>query len=302
MLEKFLPFLALLLAISLWSFAYIASKFALMAFDPVFLVFCRMLLGTVIFLPAAKYFLRVRPTRKELLLLVSMSICEPCASFLFEALALSRTSVSQAGMIAAMLPIMVALAAVIFLKEKIKTRAWVGTGLALLGVLWLSAGACPSEQAPNPILGNFLEFLSMSMAVVNIIMAKRLIVKFSPLFLVVFQTAFGAVFYFPALFLPQVTLPQALPLVPTLGLIYLGTFVTIGAYFLYNFSMVRLPASQASAFINLLPVMALVFARIFLGESFTPEQYAASALVICGLFLARQPEERPSSAGPAPSI
>ena len=58
----------------------------------------------------------------------------------------------------------------------------------------------------------------------------------------------------------------------TLALIYLGTLVTVIAYGLYNFGVSRIPVSQASAYINLIPVFAVILGFTILGERFTNQQ------------------------------
>ncbi|MGV8455706.1 EamA family transporter, partial [Pseudomonas aeruginosa] len=63
------------------------------------------------------------------------------------------------------------------------------------------------------------------------------------------------------------------------AVVYLGVVVTVGAYGLYNFGVGRLPASQASGFINLIPVFTLVFAALLLGETLNGPQMLAAGLV-----------------------
>jgi drug/metabolite transporter (DMT)-like permease len=50
----------------------------------------------------------------------------------------------------------------------------------------------------------------------------------------------------------------------------------------------KIPASQASAFINLIPVCAVILGFIILGERFTPIQFVASALVLLGVFISQR--------------
>jgi drug/metabolite transporter (DMT)-like permease len=69
--------------------------------------------------------------------------------------------------------------------------------------------------------------------------------------------------------------------------VYLGIFVSIGAYGLYNFSVSRMPASQASAFVNLIPAFTVFLGWLILGERFTPLQYVASIIVFTGVFLSQ---------------
>ena len=91
----------------------------------------------------------------------------------------------------------------------------------------------------------------------------------------------------PVLFFPSTTLPADPPLVDTLAVLYLGTFVTVGAYGLYNAGVSKIPASQATAYINLIPLFTLILGWLVLGETFSTLQYGASLLVLFGVVLSQ---------------
>jgi drug/metabolite transporter (DMT)-like permease len=80
--------------------------------------------------------------------------------------------------------------------------------------------------------------------------------------------------------------------VPALSIVYLGIFVTMGAYGLYNYAVSKVPASQAAAFVNLIPVFTVILGRVILDEHFTAIQYVASAIVITGVFMSQDLSRR----------
>jgi drug/metabolite transporter (DMT)-like permease len=221
-----------------------------------------------------------------------MVVCEPCLYFLFEASAIENTAASQAGMITAMLPLMVAIAAGIYLKEVVTGRTIAGFLVAIMGACLLSLAAEVNVNAPNPVLGNFYEFLAMVCATGYTISLKRLSLRYDPVFLTALQAFTGSIFYLPFLFLPSTALPSRFDAVPALSIVYLGIFVTMGAYGLYNYAVSKVPASQAAAFVNLIPVFTVILGRIILGENFTALQYAASAIVIAGVFMSQDMTRR----------
>lgn len=282
-----LPIICLVLAMVLWAGSFIALKLAFQAYDPMVVIFGRMAVGALISL----FFVgRLKPDalrKGDLKYLLFMIVCEPCLYFLFEAHAVRNTTASQAGMITAMLPLMVAVAAFVFLKERLTARTMAGFVLAAIGACLLSVGSVPSAYAPRPVLGNFLEFMAMVCAVGYTITLKKLTERYNPFFLTALQSFAGCAFYLPFLFLPGTVLPTAIVPVPALSILYLGAFVTLGAYGLYNFSVSRVPASQASAFVNLIPVFTVALGWMILNERFTPIQYLASLLVFAGVFLSQ---------------
>ena len=80
-------------------------------------------------------------------------------------------------------------------------------------------------------------------------------------------------------------------------LLYLGV-VTVGlGYFLYFEGMRRVPASRGASLFYLKPVLALLFAHVFLGEPVSYKLLAASLLVAGGILLVTLPREgRPPAA------
>ena len=287
-LPRWLPYTGLIGAMVLWASSFIALKLAFRSVDPLLVILGRMLVASCcalcFFSNFRKGFAYRRGDWKALLF---MSFCEPCLYFLFEAKALENTTASQAGMICALLPLLVAIAARIFLGERISARTLTGFILAISGAVWLSASAKPESEAPNPALGNLLEFIAMLCATGYIITVKRLTSRYSPFALTALQAFVGAVFYLPVLFLPATTLPAHLDLGGVLSIVYLGIFVTLGAYGLYNYALSRVPATQASAFVNLIPVLTIMMGWLILGEAFTPIQYLAALLIFTGIFLSQ---------------
>lgn len=285
-------FLALWGAIILWASSLIALKLAFQQFDPMVVIFGRMLVASVFFLLVFKRLCIVDYQPGDWKLLLFMGVCEPGFYFVFEALALTHTDASQAGMICALLPLMVAVAARFVLNEHLSRRTWLGFGVAFVGALALSLGAEGSDAAPNPLLGNFFEFVAMACAAGYMVTLKKLSPRYSPWFLTMVQAFVGALFYFPLLFLPSTTLPTSFDPMGILMILYLGVFVTIGAYGLYNYGMSKIPTSQASAFVNLIPVFTLVFGWVFLHERLNFFQYGASAVVLVGVYLSQDKKRK----------
>jgi drug/metabolite transporter (DMT)-like permease len=286
----------LVLAMALWGSSFIALKFAFAELPPMWVIFGRMALGSLVFLLAWRWRGRLDYRPGDWRYLLALAACEPCLYFIFEALALQHTSATQAGMITALLPLLVAMGAFLFLHERVARSTWAGFLLAVVGAIWLSLASEADSHAPAPLLGNFYEFLAMLCATCYTLLLKFLSERYSPFVLTAMQAFIGSLF-----FLPLALLTEPLPSqfgVPGIGsVIYLGVVVTVGAYGLYNFGVSRLPASQASGFTNLLPVFTLIFAALLLGESLTPMQYAAAALVFVGVALSQWRSAVPAPAG-----
>ena len=276
----------------LWASSFIALKLAFLSYHPMVVIFGRLIVASACFIPFIRLIRRAVYHKGDWKPILFMSLCEPCLYFLFEAKALENTTASQAGMISALLPLMVAVGARIFLRETLSLKTLIGFLLAICGAVWMSAAGGPADHAPRPVLGNFLEFIAMMCAVGYIITLKHLTNRYSPFILTAYQAVLGAIFYFPILFLPSTVLPVRFDINGAIAIIYLGAFISFGAYTLYNYGLSRVPASQASAFINLIPVFTVLLGWLILKEKFTPQQYVASLLILTGIFFTQVPMTR----------
>lgn len=283
--RRFLTTISLIIAMLLWASSFVALKIAFQGYHPMQVIFGRMIIASLCFVVFIPSFRKINWRRRDLKYLLFMGICEPCFYFLFEAKALELTSASQAGMITAMLPLLVAILAWSWLKESISRQTLAGFSLAIIGACWLSLASESSISAPNPLLGNFYEFLAMVCAAGYTVSLKHLTNNYPPLFLTAFQAFIGSLFFFPFLLLPGVGFTIVWETIPALAVIYLGTFITLGAYGCYNFSVSRIPASRAAGYVNLIPVFGIILGMIVLGDTLNLSQWFACGLVFCGVWL-----------------
>ncbi len=283
------PQLGLLLAMILWASSFIALKIAFRAYDPMVVIFGRMFIASICFL-CIGFSLRRKIIYKQgdYKLIFFMAFCEPCLYFLFEAQAIVYTTASQAGMITAILPVLVMIAASFFLHEKVQFKSWLGAAIAVGGVCWLTLESAPAADAPRPILGNFYEFLAMVCATGYTIALRKLTLRYSPFLLTAIQAFAGGLFYFPFLFLPGTELPSTLNLPSAMAICYLGAVITLGAYGLYNYGLKHIPASQAASYVNLIPVFSVLLGYMILGETFSNRQIVAAIIVMAGVWMSQK--------------
>jgi len=285
--------MALLVAMLLWASSFIALKFAFEHTSPEWVIFGRMLVAAICFLPFIAKLAPKRISKTDCYWFLLLGLAEPGLYFIFESLALANTSASQAGMITSLLPMLVAIGAAIWLNEKVTKLTMVGFALAIGGAALLSVSSESNASAPNPIFGNIMELMAMVCAAVYTLLLKKLSGRYNTWFITAFQAFFGTLF-----FLPVALMSTTVPTISIEGVgavLYLGVFITIGAYGLYNWAVQKIPATQASAFTNLIPVFTVILAFIILGERFTQGQVIASLMVISGLALSqirvRQPQD-----------
>lgn len=284
-------YISLIIATILYGTTLTAMKVCLNYYTEVEMISLRMIIASVLFLP---FFLTVYKDLKvdkiDYKFIFLMTICEPCLYFLFETHALRFTTSGQAGVVSSMEPILIILFAKFILKEHLAKIAYIGVFLGIIGSVILSVGSDVNELAPNPVLGNSLEFCAEILTVTSIITTKYLMDKYPPFLLAGTQVLLGSVFFI------ILNILQGGSFVPVLNesifiLIYLGV-LTVVSYALYNYGICTLSASKASPFLYMLPISSICFGCFFLGESFNFVQAVACALIFLGIYISQLKPKR----------
>lgn len=295
--EKSIPTIAFVSCVTgclLWGSALSVVKIALEEYDPLFLVFARMGIAFLVLTPIV--LLRFRPIRiyskKDLSLLILLTLCDPVGFFTFEALALQYTSASQAGMMWALAPLLNVMAAWAILRERTTRPVIICFLVALVGVLMLTAGSGISEHAKSPILGNFLELLSLCGAAGFLVILRFLRGRYPAMLVVWFQSLGASILLLPALFIAPEILPHGFNLLPFVTLVYLGACVTFGAQACSAFAVARMPVRRLSAISNIIPVVGVLTGIVVLGETLTAIQWVACGLVLGAVMVSQYYQER----------
>lgn len=278
--------LALIIATFLWGSSFIALKYAINIYDPAFVIFFRMLTTLILCLFLWRWVKKFSYQAGDWKYLFSMSLAEPCLYYLFEGNAMKYTSASQAGVLVSCFPLLVAVVAYIMLKEKVTKQLAIGFSFCIGGGILLTLVSENSSHAPNPALGNFLEFLAMVCAAYYAVSVKKLSTRYSPLALIALQGLAGSIFFAP--FLLFIDIPTPHDTTALVGIFYLGAFVTIGAYGMYNYAITKVSVLTAAAFTNLIPIFTLGLSALMLGESLDISQWLCILLVFIGVYISQR--------------
>jgi drug/metabolite transporter (DMT)-like permease len=278
--RQFLPLVLLAGAVLFWGTSFAAVKVALDSFTPMTVMWLRMAVATLVFAP---FWTRVkRPEYREgdWRLLAIAAACIPCLYYLAEGNAVLLTTSSQAGVVSAIVPLLVAGGAWLLWRDKLTWQGAVAIGLSLAAIVVLSLSGSAQQSAPNPALGNFLELLAMFAAAGSMLTIKHLSTRYDPWWLTGMQAAVGAVFFLPMALASGPATWLAAPPIAWACVAYLGTFVSLAAFGLYNSALRAIPASRAALSINLVPAVALLAGWLVLAESLNAVQMAACAVAI----------------------
>ncbi len=284
--SRVIPLLCLLGAVTFWGTSFAAIKSAMGSFSPMTVIWLRMALATVVFAPVWFFLPKPEYRRGDVKWLALITLLQPCVYYLAEGYAIRYTTSSAAGVISAIVPLLVGVGAWMFLREHLSARSIAAIGISLVGVAMLSLGGQAQASAPNPVLGNALELIAMVSAAGSMIALKHISGRYNPWFLTGLQAAVGAVFFLPGAIAGEPASWAAASPGAWGAVIYLGIVVSLGAFGLYNTAVTRMPANRAALAINLVPAVALLTGWLALGESLGPVQLAACGIIVGAVVLA----------------
>lgn len=288
---KYLPYLAGIGIAVIFGLSFMFTKDALNLYKPLELLSYRfalaaLILSLLVILGIAKVDFKGKPWKYLLVL----SIFQPLLYFIGETFGVSQTSSSEAGMMIALIPVVVAILAVFFLGErpnKMQGISILGSVAGVIFILIMSGGF--------KIGGHFLGLLSLLGAVVSggvyNILSKKYSKHFTPVEITFVMMWVGAIGFNAAYLVSRLanqdsgnsfrtifTVAGAVPL------LYLGVLSSIGAFFMFNYMLSKMPASNAAVFTNLVTVIAILAGIIVKHENFYWYQMVGGLMIITGVW------------------
>jgi drug/metabolite transporter (DMT)-like permease len=281
-----------------FALSFVATKAALKGFEPLLIALVRFsLAGAILWVVWRLRPVREPLTRAELRRLALIGFVSLTVYFSFENLGIARTSASEAAILIATIPIFVAVIGAFGRAERPTGRQWAGILLSFAGIVALVLAA--GRAGGGSLAGNLLVLAASVSGAAYAVLARRLLVSRSALFVTAWQNLFGALFMAPLALLEALLVGVRRPTVTAAGGVAFLTLVcSILAYLLLNYAFRFLPASRVSVFINLTPVVAVASAYLLLGERLTPTQGLAAVVVVAGVWVTNS-GGRGAGAGPA---
>lgn len=289
-------------AVLFWGTSFAVTKSAYSALPPMTVVWLRMMLAFVAFLPLLPRVKRPVHQPGDWKLLGMATLFLPCLYFLGEGFAIRYTTSSQAGVVAAVMPLIVAVSGWVVLRERPAARTVVAVAASIVGVAGLSLGGSAQASAPNPVLGNLLELGAMFAAAGATLTISRLSSRYDPLLITGLQMAVGSVFFAPLALASGPIDWAAVPASAWAAIAYLGIACGLAAFGLYNSALRLVPATRAALTINLVPVVALLTGWLALGETLSWLQIAACAIIIGAVVYAEARPAASSSMGRSEAV
>lgn len=201
-----------------------------------------------------------------------------------------KTTAGNAALLLATAPLWTVVFNQLIHKEKIHKQLWFGMAISLLGVVLIILGSSKKiEFGSDALIGDVLMFLAAMCWALNTNLQKNLLAKYSASQLTLIMLVVGTPFL-TAVAIPSFTSFDFTSLHWTyyFAMVISGV-ISIGfANYFWSIGVKRIGPAKTGNYNNLVPVLALVFSYITLGEKLETIQFVGATATIAGVWLARR--------------
>jgi drug/metabolite transporter (DMT)-like permease len=289
--KKYIGLLAVFLAALCWGAAIVMSKSALGSFEPIPLLVVQ-LLASVLFLRLIILLMRQSPTKFSEMFKVSLlGLLEPWLTYLLVLLGMMYAQAVEAALLQSLESVAIILLAAFVFREKLTIRFIINSALVLLGLfVALEGGEAHSES--SGWLGMSLTSLGMLVAAIYVVVSSKIATKQNVLHVIYRQQlvaliAAGLTWLVVGLLWKESGRVDlfSLPLATWLFAIVSGVVQYALAFCLYLFALRHISAMVAGVFLNLVPLVGIAGAVMFLDESFNYQQVVGGLVALVALIV-----------------
>lgn len=275
-------------AMAFWAFSYVWFKIANISYQPITIVFFRLLISVILlslYLILTRRFEKIQ--REDRKYFFFIALCEPFLYFVFESYGLTYISSTVASVLISTIPVFTAAGALMLFGERL-------TRFNILGILISFAGLLIFVLTGESNLSfNTKGVILMMMAVLSAtgysLILKRLALRYKPIYIVNVQNIIGLILFIPLFVIvdwrhiPGMTFnPESV-----LAILKLAVFASCAAFILFGYAVRSMGVARANLFSNLIPVMTAVFAYFTIGEIISIEMFGGILVMIAGLSMAQ---------------
>jgi drug/metabolite transporter (DMT)-like permease len=271
-----------------WGSTFVVTKAAVREIPPLTLSVLRFFIAACVLVPIAvtRGGLTVLPRPLPIVPLALMGLVGIALFHIGFNYALVYGSASQGALIFALVPAAVAFAAVIALKETPSKRRIAGIVLSIGGVALVIATGQHDSTSPQPLLGAACMLGAVAAWAVYTVIAKRL-ARADQIVVIACVAVLGTVMQMPLAAWELTHAPWPNPsLQGWLGALFLGVIASAVAFVVYSWVLRELDASLVGAYLNLDPLVGVLTAVLFLGETLSAWQAVGGVIALAGMWFA----------------
>lgn len=283
----------LLVLAFIWGWSFLFIKVAVEGVSPPTVAFGRVGLGAAVLLAVLRLQGRRLPRDRQLWRHFAIAaICGNVVPFTLLAWGEQRITSALTAVLNASTPLFTAIAAAVYLSDRLKRRQIAGLLLGFAGV-GVAAGLDGGDLADSSLLGSLAAVGAGASYGVAFVYMRRNLTSHEPIVAAAGQLLVATVILAP--FALATSIPAGVDLTwrRVLALAALGIFGTGVAYILNYRILADRGATKASLVTYVIPVVAVAVGVVVLGEPFELRLLAGGALIVAGIVFVHDRRFRP---------
>jgi drug/metabolite transporter (DMT)-like permease len=284
-------FLAVIGAGVLWGATYPIVKLVLQEVTAIEIAFYRAVYSSILLalylLPTLR---AIRPTRREYAQLLALSVLGVSAFWILMNFAIEFSTATQAALLVALYPLLLALLASPLLGERLQRRVLGAVLLGLFGAyLTITDGRLAAPVSLATLAGDLIALVAALAYALYLVFTRRFYAtsRLSPAY-VTAQLFFLAV---PPLLLALLVtgttfVPWAATPTTAISMVWLGTVPSALGFLLINRGLRAVSAPQAAVALLVFPPVAAITAYVLLGETLTFVRALGGVCILAGIAVA----------------
>jgi drug/metabolite transporter (DMT)-like permease len=286
--KRQLAVLALITANIIWGASFPIYKWTLADVPPFTFVFLRFSLGAIILLPFTFHKLKIAKKDIRSVILAGIIGITFCISFLFLGLQIAPSI--NASIILSSTPIILILFAIFYMKEQARKKVIIGTGISLIGIMFIILQPVLENGFSLAIIGNLLFLLATIAGCIHTVILEKIMKRYHVLTIVFWTFIVGCIPLIPMVIVEngQFNLIGTLSTKGLIGVIYGFLFASAIAHFLFAYGVKYIRTSEVGIFGYVDPLATVLVAMPLLGEQITTSFLLGAIFVFGGIYIAEK--------------
>lgn len=275
-----------------WGISFVSTEYLLAYLGPMTIGGIRFVIATAIMYGVMRYKkepLKIDP--KDRYLFILAGAIGIAIYFYFENLGIYYISASPASLIIASIPMVTLIVEAIIYKRKVGALDILAILVSIGGVVLVVDMSLGEFFEADEAIGYLMMILAVVSWVIYSMASKPLFRKYSYLTIIFYQ-------FFYSLPILLVAIPfesnnwAQLQMDGVLHLLFLSIFASVLGFYYYAKAMDLLGVTEASLFINFLPIVTIVFSYFYMGQLISTQQMVGGMLIMISLTITGIREKR----------
>ena len=283
----------------IWGTNFSVVKPAFREIDPQAFNAVRMILASVVFLAIMKIMPRFTSsdvfstpapiTRRDWMAIAALGVVGHFFYQYFFIGGLALTSVANSSLLLAATPVLIAILSAALGFDRLAPLHWLGFAMSLSGIYIIVAFTGQGFSLGSTSLrGDVMMFGGVTCWAIYTLGSRPLMERHSPVGVTGLSMAIGTLLYVPVMW-PKVMSADwpALSARTWVALVYSALFALCVAYTIWYVAVREIGSARTSVYSNVVPIVAMLTAVVFLGEKLTAARLFGAASVLVGVALTR---------------